>query len=296
MEYTCDIQKNVLKYIVDYFFGVRQMYIHDSHVHTKYSFDGDKGHHGEIGAVIEAAISRGVSEISITDHLDIDGILDGIYPPYEADAVKNDVFAAKEKYKGKIRVNYGVELGQPHARKAEAEALLEKQGFDFVIGSLHNLRGCPDFYFLKMDLMCDEQIDYLIKQNISELLEIADFPGITTVAHITYIERYLTACKKPFSYERYADGFEKLFRKLIDNGISMEINTSGLRKGGITMPGCELCALYRDCGGKLITIGSDAHRIEDIGAGIEETAAMLRKLGFKSQTVVRDGKLTEIEL
>ncbi len=272
------------------------MYIHDSHVHTKYSFDGDKGSYGEIDAVIEAAIARGVSEISITDHLDIDDILDGIYPPYEADAVKRDVLRAKEKYEGKIRVNYGVELGQPHARRAEAEALLKNQGFDFVIGSLHNLRGCPDFYFLKMELMCDEQIDYLIKQTISELTELADFPGISTLAHITYIERYLTACGKPFSFERYADGFEKLFRKLMANGISMEINTSGLRKGGITMPGRELCALYRDCGGELITIGSDAHRREDIGAGIEETAAMLRELGFKSQTVVRDGKTAQIEL
>ena len=57
------------------------MYIHDSHVHTKYSFDGATDGSGEIDTIIETAIARGVNEISLTDHCDIDDILDGIYLP-----------------------------------------------------------------------------------------------------------------------------------------------------------------------------------------------------------------------
>ena len=268
------------------------MYIHDSHVHTKYSFDGA----AEIDEIAEAAISRGVSEISITDHFDIDNVLDGIYPSFEADKIKADVYRAKEKYKGKIQINYGVELGEAHTRREEAGKHIAEQGYEFIIGSLHNLTGCPDFYFLKFDLMCDEQIDYLIKQNIKELLSLADFGNFSTLAHITYIERYLTECGKAFDYKKYRDGFAELFSKLIKSGIALEVNTSGLRRGGITMPGYELCGLYRELGGELITIGSDAHRADDVGAGIKEAAAELRALGFKSQTVVRGGKLSQIEL
>ena len=66
------------------------MYIHDSHVHTKYSFDAEKDINGEISTIIEAAIARGIDEISLCDHCDIDGILDGIYPPFDADSAKRD--------------------------------------------------------------------------------------------------------------------------------------------------------------------------------------------------------------
>jgi len=272
------------------------MYVHDSHVHTKYSFDGATDGSGEIDTIVETAISRGVNEITLTDHCDIDDILDGIYPEFPADAIKEDVYRAKEKYKGKIQINYGVELGQAHARAVEARALMEKQNFEFIIGSLHNLRGYPDFHFMKFDLMCAEHIEYCIKRTLSELYELVDFACFSTLAHITYIQRYLTMCGKPFDHMKYYDDFAKLFARLIETGTSLEVNTSGLRRNSITMPGRELCALYRELGGELVTIGSDAHSAKDVGCGIKETAAMLRELGFKKQCVIRDGKLCQIEL
>lgn len=272
------------------------MYIHDSHVHTKYSFDGARDCSGEIDTIIETAIARGIDEISLCDHCDIDDILDGIYPPFEADTIKADIMRAKEKYTGKIRINYGVELGQAHARPTEAKALMEKQGFDFIIGSLHNLRGYIDFHFIKFDQLCDEHISYLMHRTLSELSELADFACFSTLAHITYIQRYLALAGKPFDHTAYYNEFEALFKKLIATGTSLEVNTSGLRRGSITMPGRELLSMYRECGGELITLGSDAHTDKDVGKGIEEAAAMLRELGFKSQTVVRNGTLTQIEL
>lgn len=272
------------------------MYIHDSHIHSKYSFDGATDGSGEIDTIVETAISRGVDEISITDHCDIDDILDGIYPEFPADTIKADIYRAKEKYKGKIRINYAVELGQAHARREEAMELMKKQDFEFIIGSLHNLRGYPDFHFMKFDLMCDEHIEYCIKRTLSELYELVDFACFSTLAHITYIQRYLTLGGKPFDHMKYYDEFAKLFATLIETGTALEINTSGLRRNSITMPGYELCALYRELGGEKITIGSDAHSARDVGAGIEEAAAALRDLGFRSQCVVRDGRISEIEL
>ncbi len=272
------------------------MYIHDSHIHSKYSFDGARDGSGEIDVIAEAAIARGINEISITDHCDIDNILDGIYPEFPAQTIKEDVLRAKEKYKGKIQINYAVELGQAHTRKAEAEKLVEGQEFEFVIGSLHNLCGYPDFYFIKFEHMCDEHIEYLIKRSLSELRELAELPYFSTLAHITYIQRYLTAAGKPFDCSKYRDEFEKLLRRLIETGTALEVNTSGLRRNSITMPGYELCAMYRELGGELITIGSDAHSANDVGSGILEAGEVLRSLGFKSQVVVRGGTLSQVEL
>ncbi len=272
------------------------MYIHDSHIHTKYSFDGAQDGSGEIDIIVETAIARGINEISICDHYDIDGILDGIYPPYFADDAKKEILAAKEKYDGKIRINYGIELGQAHVRPAEAKTFLEKYQFDFVIGSLHNMREYPDFYYLKYEMMTPEFLDYLVKRNIKELTEMATLGMLSTLAHITYINRYMTLCGVKFDYKPYYDDLSVLYEKLISSGKALEVNTSGLRRGDVTMPHLELISLYRECGGELITIGSDAHTADDVGKGIEKTAKMLRELGFRSQTVVRDGKLAQIEL
>ncbi len=268
------------------------MYIHDSHVHTKFSFDSES----DINDIAETAIARGISEISLCDHCDIDNVIEGIYAPFEADAAKREILAAKEKYAGKLQINFGVELGEAHVYPKEAHELIERMGYDFVIGSLHNLRGYPDFSLLLLERMFDEQIVYLMNRMIKETEEVIEFGEFSTLAHITYIQRYLTIAGKPFEYEAYKDDFARIFRKLIEKKIALEINTSGLRRNSITMPGYDLLALYRELGGELITLGSDAHFAEDIGKGIEEAAATLRSLGFKSQCVVRDGRFTQIEL
>ena len=39
--------------------------------------------------------------------------------------------------------------------------------------------------------------------------------------------------------------------------------------------------LYRECGGEILTIGSDAHRVGQVGAGFADAAALLKHLGFK---------------
>ncbi|MBE6613665.1 MAG: histidinol-phosphatase HisJ family protein, partial [Ruminococcaceae bacterium] len=256
------------------------MYIHDSHVHTLHSFDGARDGSGEVSAVIDAAIAAGVNELSLCDHCDIDDVLDGIYPPFDAEAIRDDILSTREKYAGKIRVNFGVELGQAHARREEANALLDRMGYDFVIGSLHNLRAYPDFSLIKYDHMDVRQIHYLMRRMLSETMELIDFGRFSTLAHITYIQRYLTIHGRDFPWREYRDEFEKLFRAVIDKGLSLECNTSGLRRNSITMPGYDLLAMYRECGGERITLGSDAHTARDVGKGIEEAAAELRRLGF----------------
>ncbi len=272
------------------------MYIFDSHVHTKYSFDAAKDGSSEISAILDAAISAGVMEISLTDHCDIDGIYNQIYPPFPAKEIKADILSVRERYEGKIRVNFGIELGQPHVRVNEANALLDEMGYDFVIGSLHNLRDYPDFAQLRYEYIDDMQLTYLMRRSFLEFEEIISFGRIATLAHITYIQRYLSEYGREFDLKPWRDDYAALFKKLITSGIALECNTSGLRRGGITMPGKELFALYRECGGERITLGSDAHTARDVGNGIEEAAAMLRSLGFRSQTVMRNGVLTEIEL
>jgi histidinol-phosphatase (PHP family) len=60
------------------------------------------------------------------------------------------------------------------------------------------------------------------------------------------------------------------------NNISLEINTSSLRKGlSETMPSKELLTVYEKAGGVNITVGSDAHSTMDLAKGYDKAIEML---------------------
>lgn len=253
----------------------------DLHVHTEFSFDGDKDGLALPDRIADEAIKHKLDTIALCDHCDIDDILDGIYPPYPADEIYRAVTAVREKYAGQLEILYGIELGQPHARPEESKQLLDKYNFDFVIGSLHNLKNYPDFCFLRYDVMTYEHIDLLVRRSIDELCEVARFSGISTLAHINYIGRYMKKCGVSFDFMKYERRWRELFHIVIEQGIALEVNTSGLTQdGGETMPNEELLRLYYDCGGRILTLGSDAHRCDRLANGSDRAADMLRDIGF----------------
>ena len=262
------------------------MYLCDNHTHSRFSFDGSDSP----DALCEAAIRNGVNEISITDHYDIDGITERIYTPYLAKEARESVLAAREKYAGRLQVNYGIELGQANHMPAESAAFLRENGFDYVLGSIHNLRGVPDFCFMKYEEMSDRLIELLIERSLDEILEIARMDSITTLAHITYPHRYATLAHRDVDLMQFTDRFRAIFKEIVERGISLEINTSTLRTAGITMPTYPVFRLYRECGGELVSFGSDSHKAEYIGYRIPEAQKMLSDMGFAYQTVIRNGK------
>ena len=80
---------------------------------------------------------------------------------------------------------------------------------------------------------------------------------------------------------QYRDLIAEILRTLADNGLGLEINTAGLRREiGQTSPTLEYVKLFRDLGGEILTFGSDAHRAQDLGAGIECAMDMAKEAGF----------------
>lgn len=269
------------------------MFLADYHTHTRYSFDGRE----EPERICEKAIENGMTAIAITDHYECDFDEFGTAMTFDIKKRREELNAIKERYKGRLNVAYGVELGQPHSRPDIARDVLERGEFDFVIGSLHNIRKLPDFYYFDYTKVKGDILRTLIKRSLSELCEIAAFSGIDTLAHITYIHRYVRAAGGDISFKEYYDDFDNLYKILIKNRVSLEINTSTLWKGyGFSMPNEELLRLYYECGGRLITVGSDAHSGENVGGCIEEAYGMLKKIGFKAVTAVIDGEKTLVKI
>ena len=84
----------------------------------------------------------------------------------------------------------------------------------------------------------------------------------------------------------FSEIIDEILQTLIRNGKSLEINTAGLRQPiGVTSPDESIVRRYKELGGKLITIGSDAHYAEHLGAGIEQGYELALKCGFDSVAV-----------
>ena len=84
-----------------------------------------------------------------------------------------------------------------------------------------------------------------------------------------------------YCYEKYADLIDPILFELILNGKALEVNTSALRKGfPEPNPGKAILQKYHDFGGRLVTVGADAHVPEGVAYGFDRAEALLKECGF----------------
>lgn len=255
----------------------------DLHTHCTLSFDGKSGAED----MVKRAVELGIKHYALTDHIDL-----GEFPDKDFDLEATVTGAAellpalREKYADSVELLYGVELGQAVHDKALADKLLAENDYDFVIGSTHNIRGHEDFYFLDYK---DTDVSELMRLYFDELLETAEWGRFDVMGHITYPLRYITGDHGiDVGLSQYGTVIDEILKTLIKNGKGIEINTSGLRqKFGRMFPDADIVRRYRELGGEILTIGSDAHCTDDLGKGISEGIAAARGCGFDRIAVFR---------
>lgn len=262
----------------------------DCHTHTQFSVDSE----ADLGMCAERADRLGLAAYAVTDHCecnswypaehysDGDDMHDSYcYKDCFLDSVAA-VTALKEKYNGKLNLICGVEMGQPQAAPEAAAFINADERVDFIIGSLHQIRGEKDFYYIDyMDLGTDKIYD-LLERYFMELNEMCRTNSFDVLGHLTYCLRYM---KQRHGIEpdisRFDDIIADSFRTLAQNGKGIEINTSGLRQGfGETFPNLRYTKLFREMGGEIISVGSDAHTAEDIGKNVRDGIEIAKAAGF----------------
>ena len=255
----------------------------DTHTHSAFSADATEGM--TIENMCEEALKKGLTMLAITDHYDLP------MPKFHFDIAKRKeiILQAKEKYKGRLTLLHGVELGEPVSDYKEAERILKEGDFDIVLASAHAVTGSEDFYDLPYKELSDAELLSLWEQYLSELLTMAKHGKISVLSHIRYPERYyrregraelLQLDKKAKTY------FEPIFKAMIERGIFPEINVKApLQPGREPDPGLELLKFYKELGGEYVTTGSDAHRLVNIGANCGIAGELLEAAGL---SFVRD--------
>ena len=166
--------------------------------------------------------------------------------------------------------------------------------FDFVIGSTHQVD--------KKDPYFPEYFDsYGIKGGVRRFFEVTAeninaFKDFDAYGHLDYIIRYNDEAKR-LPYEDYSDIIDEILKLLIDNDKALEINT-GAFKFGLMEPNPSTTTIkrYKELGGRLITLGSDAHKAEQIGVGYDVISDILRSCGYDSYFVYKNRKPIEYSI
>ena len=130
-----------------------------------------------------------------------------------------------------------------------------------------------------------------------EVNKVCTSPYIDVVAHLDLMKRYAFNTNGNFDFNEYVDMIKEVLTNIIKSGKGIEVNTSTLRSVvNETMPSVDILKLYHELGGTIITVGSDAHKSEDVGAGIRESIEVLKNIGFKNIYRFENRKPIAIEI
>lgn len=254
------------------------MYMMDYHLHTDRSLDA----RDSLMEVCMAAVEKGIKEIAVTDHFEpVAG--NPNYSFYKPEESLKEVENAKKIFGKFIRIKFGVELGHPHLYPEHSEKLIERYPYDFVIASGHKMKGDVDFSEINYNY---SDLDKFCQIYLDNLKEIALWGHYDCIGHFDLIKRYAARQKiKIDLMENYKEQIEAILKIIIEKGKGIEINTSGLRQySKDCLPDYGIVRVYNRLGGKIITVGSDAHQAPDVGEGIGDAIVLAEKAGFNKIT------------
>ena len=254
----------------------------DMHTHSENSHDGKT-------TVIDTAqmcLKNGVFAFAVTDHCDI-------HLASEIDIFKlvknslDEVENAKNQLGNSVKIFKGIEIGETIWNKPYADKILNAFPFDVVIGSVHSVRddGYTEPYStIDFSKMTNEQLDGYMQTYFDDLLETVKSLDCDIVAHITCPLRYINGkYRLNIDSQKYRDKILKILDVMIEKSLALEVNTSGLgTQYGEIMPPKWILQEYKQKGGKLITLGSDAHTCKRVANEFENTLKLLLDCGFNS--------------
>lgn len=266
---------------------------YDFHIHSDFSGDCDV----PASVMIRRAAALGLSGLCFTEHLDIDAPCEDCDFSLDFDAYLPSLKKLQEEYRDRLWVGIGVEFGiQPHLADTLAK-LNQSYPFDFIIASLHFLYGMDPYYPVYFEGRSERECYEEYFRAEYETLKNFSPEDYDTLGHMDYIVRYGPNRNREYSYESYADCIDPILRHLIAHGKCLELNTGGFKYGlGEPNPCAGVFRRYRELGGELVTIGSDAHAPEYVHGSFDRAAALLKSLGFRYYTVFEHRKGRQLPL
>ncbi|MCR4896877.1 MAG: histidinol-phosphatase HisJ family protein [Lachnospiraceae bacterium] len=252
----------------------------DSHIHSHHSGDSE----ASMESMIEAAIAAGLDTLVFTEHNDFQAPPAPDLPKdaflLNADSYLYELLQMKERYSDRIRLLFGVELGLQPCCVRENAVFAKSHDFDFIIGSAHYVGGKDPYY---PETFEGTTPSVLYRQYFEEFLEsVRKTSNFDVCGHLDYVFRYGPRTVTDPDPAPYMDVIEAILKILVDREKGLEINTKSAARGMKEFhPSEKILRRYKELGGEIVTVGSDAHSPKWVGSDFEKAAELLKRCGFE---------------
>lgn len=260
----------------------------DFHVHSAFSDDSVT----PMEAQLDQALARGLTGLCFTDHVDYgikkdwaegdiqyrqgEPLANVDYPAYFAELSR-----LEERYAGRIALFRGLEFGMQRHTVPQFQSLYAKywNKLDFVLLSCHQVE---EQEFWTGDFMRGRAQSEYNARYYGEIYAVMErYQDYSVLAHLDLLARYDPA--GPYPFDRIREQVAEILRLAIRRGKGIELNTSSWRYGlSDTQPSREILRLYKDLGGEIVTLGSDAHTPDYAGDHFRDALHILHdEIGFE---------------
>ena len=241
----------------------------DFHLHTDVSFDGIS----TAREMAEAASCRGLREICFTDHADF------LYEEGETQLYHLDDYAKAYdslEIPG-LTIRRGSELGLTAWSVRQADEFLKLRHYDFVIGSVHYTEKGDPYYPEFWEGISGKKAFLFYLEEVLRCVKLHN--NFDVLGHLTYVCKSAhNPTHEPVLYSDFCEISDEIMKILAENGKGMEINTSGVDKAGAFLPSIEFLKRFRELGGEIVTVGSDAHDVSRVGQYTNEALDIVREV------------------
>lgn len=251
----------------------------DLHTHSSFSTDSDE----PLFEMVNSAKEKGLQTLCITEHMDMD------YPGGEfildTENYKKELFRVRKQTN--IELLFGVELGLMDYLAPRLEEYTTAWDFDFIIGSSHLVDGQDPYYPEYFQTLGSK--NGVLRYFESILANVKAIDCFDVYGHLDYVVRY--SPEKSYEPADYREIIDEILKLLIKKGKGIEINTAGIKSGlGYVHPHEFILRRYKELGGQIITVGSDAHGRSRIAADFDKAEEALKNAGFKYYAIFRQRK------
>lgn len=266
------------------------MKLFDNHTHSYFSADSEM----DIYEAVARAEDLGLGGIVLTDHIDLgehQGTKDFIF---DVAAQQSAIDDAVERLglggKGSVELLKGIEIGIDIPSEEAIFKVLRENSYDCVIASQHLIDGYDPYWGGYYD-NCDYKYAYshYLEVFYEGMVRMKDFD---IIGHYDYIVRYAHYPQNAITYREFGDILDAIFKYLIDNGKSLEINTKTyqLYRGREPWLDIEVLKRFRELGGEALSFGSDAHAVGRIADKFEWCREVSKRAGIEYEVCYKGRK------
>lgn len=268
----------------------------DLHVHSTCSGDGlsSLAEHARRAAIL------GLAELGFCEHQDFDP-RDASYLFLDPVRCGRELAAAQAAVSG-LKLRQGIEITYQAKLEAEIRAWLAERTWDYVVASVHLVDYDDGWAIVSEPRVVGAYFEAHTRREaytpyFEELLRAARSGLGDVLGHLDLVKRFGVTCYGPFDPTEFEEEIRAVLHAAVKAGVGLEINTSGLRQPPAeTYPGLTVLHWYRQLGGEVLTVGSDAHHADDLGAGISQALDLAREVGFRAVATFEGRQVRWIDL